>query len=237
MAFAKPHAASGRGGRISHPAIGAVLVLWLGVAVLSSWAGWLVTEPGQPPLALLTAVTLPVILFAGAYVSLEPFRRFVRTGDPGLLTTVQSWRILGGVFLVLLSFGLLPAAFALPAGLGDVAIGVTAPFIARTMEGQSRFRSRRLFVIWQLLGVLDLVVAVGVGATLRTFAPVAGGLANGELMVVMSQLPLSLIPAFAVPLFVILHVASLAQVRARVPASGEERRVCESEQVLSGAGG
>jgi hypothetical protein len=182
-------------------------------------------------------VTLPIILFAGAYMSFEPFRRFVRNGDPRLLTTFQSWRILGGVFLVLLSFGLMPAAFALPAGLGDVAIGVTAPFIARAMEGPSRFRFSRWFLIWQLFGVLDLVVAVGMGATLRAFPYVAGGSANGELMIVMSQLPLSLIPAFAVPLFVILHFASLAQVRARVPASGEERRDCESDQVLSGARG
>jgi hypothetical protein len=34
-------------------------------------------------------------------------------------------------------------------------------------------------------------------------------------MVVMSQLPLSLIPAFAVPLFVILHLASLSQLSVR----------------------
>jgi len=235
MAIAKLHAANGPGRRIFAPAIGAVLVLWLGVVVVSSWAGWFVTEAGQPPLALLTAVTLPVILFAAAYVSLEPFRRFVRNGDPRLLTTVQSWRILGGVFLVLLSFGLLPAAFALPAGLGDVAIGVTAPFIARAMEGPSRFRFSRLFVVWQFLGVLDLVVAVGVGASTRAFPQIAGGSANAELMVVMSQLPLSLIPAFAVPLFVILPFAVLAQLRARVPASGAERPVWESEQVLSGA--
>jgi hypothetical protein len=235
MAFGKLHVASGPGSGVSAQVIGVVLVLWLGVVDLSSWAGWFVTEAGQPPLALLTAVILPVNLFAGAYLSLEPFRRFVRNGDPPLLTTVQSWRILGGVFLVLLSFGLLPAAFALPAGLGDVAIGVTAPFIARALEGPNRFRFSRLFVVWQLLGVLDLVVAVGVGASTRAFPQIAGGSANAELMVVMSQLPLSLIPAFAVPLFVILHFASLAQLRARVPASVVERRVCEAETVLSGA--
>ena len=34
------------------------------------------------------------------------------------------------MFVVLYGFGILPGVFALPAGLGDMAIGATAPFIA-----------------------------------------------------------------------------------------------------------
>jgi len=192
--------------------MGAVLGLWFGVVAVASHAGSFVTEAGQPPLALLIAVTLPILLFAVAYLAFEPFRRFVREGDPVLLTNVQSWRILGGTFVVLLSFGLLPATFALPAGLGDMAIGITAPFIARLVG--TPFRWRPLFAVWQVLGILDLVVAVGTGAGTRAFPQLGGGPVNGELMIVMSQLPLSLIPTFAVPLFIILHLASLAQVRA-----------------------
>lgn len=125
---------------------------------------------------------------------------------------------------MLLSFGLLPAVFALPAGLGDVAIGITAPFVARAMAERGTVRVGRLFAVWQFLGILDLVIAVGIGATLRTFPDVTGYLANVERMVLMSELPLSLIPTFAVPLFVILHLASLAQVRAR------HRAVCDEQQ-------
>jgi hypothetical protein len=193
-------------------ALGAVLGLWFGVVALLSHAGLFVTEAAQPPLALLTAVILPIAMFAIAYLAFEPFRRFVREGNPVLLTNVQSWRILGGTFVVLLSFGLLPATFALPAGLGDMAIGITAPFIARLVG--TPFRWRPLFTVWQVLGILDLVVAVGTGAGTRAFPQLGGGSVNGELMIVMSQLPLSLIPTFAVPLFIILHLASLAQVRA-----------------------
>jgi hypothetical protein len=195
--------------------VGVILAVWLGAVVLLSATGQFFTEVGQPPLALLTAVLLPIGVFGLAYASSAAVRDFVRASDPAFLTTLQSWRILGGTFLVLFTFGMLPAAFALPAGLGDVAIGVTAPFIARAMVERGPARAGRLFVVWQLLGILDLVVAVGVGASLRTFPGLTEATANSGQMVTLSQLPLSLIPGFAVPLFVILHLASLAQYRAR----------------------
>jgi hypothetical protein len=60
-----------------------------------------------------------------------------------------------------------------------------------------------------LLGILDLVVAVGMGAL--------GSLLLGRDAVfpttIMSQMPLVLVPTFFVPLFVILHVIALLQVR------------------------
>src|SRR5262245_30573664 len=149
--------------------VGVLLAAWLGVVILLAATGQFVTDVGEPPLALLAAVLLPVAAFGIAYGSSAAVRDYVRAGDPLFLTTLQSWRILGGVFLVLLSFGMLPAAFALPAGWGDVAIGVTAPFVARAVAKWGWNRAGRLFVIWQLLGILDLVVAVGSGSSLRTF--------------------------------------------------------------------
>jgi hypothetical protein len=199
-----------------------VLGAWLAGAVALGGAQWFVTDVGQPPLGLLLAVTVPVLVFASAYGLSARFRGFVEAGEPEWLTTLQSWRILGGVFLVLLSFGLLPAAFALPAGIGDVAIGVTAPFIARALARQGPSRAGRLFAAWQGLGILDLVVAICVGASVRTFPQLTEGSANSELMLVMSQLPLSLVPTFAVPLFVILHLASLVQLRRLIREAREE---------------
>jgi len=109
---------------------------------------------------------------------------------------------------------LVPAVFALPAGLGDVAIGLTAPFVARAFANRGPRQAGRLFVIWQLLGILDLIVAVGTGGSLRAVPGVFSDWAGSEQMVAMGRLPLGLVPTFAVPLFVILHLASLAQLRA-----------------------
>src|SRR5213076_1090800 len=121
-------------------------------AALASAAGGFVTEAGNPPLPLLGAVTVPVLVFAAAYAFSARFRGYVRSGDPVLLTHLQSWRVLGGTFLVLMSFGLLPAAFALPAGWGDVAVGVTAPFVARALAAGAA-RHGRWVAGWQFLGL------------------------------------------------------------------------------------
>jgi hypothetical protein len=157
----------------------------------------------------------------------------VRAGDPEWLTILQSWRVLGGVFLVLLSFGLLPAAFALPAGLGDVAIGLTAPFIARAFANRGPRQAGRLFVVWQLLGILDLVVAVGTGGSLRAVPGLFTDWAGSEQMVAMGRLPLSLVPTFAVPLFVILHLASLAQLRAQLHGTANGLDASAPRQTLT----
>jgi hypothetical protein len=54
---------------------------------------------------------------------------------------------------------------------------------------------------------LDLVVAVGSGAASRLIEPQAVPTSP------MTLLPLSLIPTFAVPLMLILHVISIAQAK------------------------
>ena len=78
----------------------------------------------------------------------------------------------------------------------------------------------RSFAVWNLLGILDLVVAVSIGAintSLATGAP-------GEITVApMAQMPLVLIPAYLVPLFVMLHLAALFQAR-RPALSNHQRR-------------
>ena len=96
------------------------------------------------------------------------------------------------------------------AGLGDIAIGVTAPWVALALLRQPGFAISRVFVVWNLLGILDLVVAVSVGGLSSAFASGAPGeVTTGP----MAQLPLVLIPAYLVPLFLILHLAALFQAR------------------------
>jgi hypothetical protein len=129
-------------------------------------------------------------------------RQFALSLNPRTLTFLQSWRIAGYTFLVLYFTGLLPGIFALPAGWGDVAIGITAPFAAMYLATAQR---RGSFVAWQLLGIADLVTAVTLGATARLIDP--HGIQNS----LMAVLPLSLIPTFAVPLCLIFHIICIAQ--------------------------
>jgi hypothetical protein len=128
--------------------------------------------------------------------------------DLRLLSLAQSTRVIGLVFVILHHQGLLPGVFALPAGWGDFAVGITAPLVALYWK---RPFPRRTFIAWNVLGILDLVLAVILGA-LASATP-AGVLAGDVSTRLMGQLPLSLIPTFGVPLLLIFHLICLIRVR------------------------
>jgi len=156
------------------------------------------------PVALGLAVTIPIVAFVLWFATSAAFRQFALSLNPRTLTFVQSWRVAGFTFLVLYAAGILPGVFALPAGLGDIAIGATAPLVAIKL---GNFNHRRGFIFWQILGISDLVMAVTLGTIARLISP--DGVGTG----VMTVLPLSLIPTFAVPLLIMLHVLCIAQAR------------------------
>ena len=156
------------------------------------------------PVALGLAVTIPIVAFLLWFATSAAFRQFALSLNPRTLTFVQSWRVAGFTFLVLYAAGILPGVFALPAGGGDIAIGATAPLVAVKL---ANFNHRRGFIFWQILGISDLVMAVTLGTIARLISP--DGVGTG----VMTVLPLSLIPTFAVPLLIMLHVLCIAQAR------------------------
>jgi hypothetical protein len=192
------------------PFIVGVLALWFVVVFVLGAAGAFAQPPGSPPIPILIAATAPVVLFLGAYWGWPAFRAFVLRLDLALATAIQGWRAAGLGFLALYTHGVLPGAFAWPAGLGDIAIGVTAPWVALALVRRPGFAISRGFVVWNLLGILDLVVAVSVGGLISVLA---SGSAGEVTTAPMARLPLVLIPAYLVPLFVMLHLAALFQAR------------------------
>ena len=186
------------------------LAVWLAIALFAVLAGWLRAPAGQPPLAVAVAAGAPVLIFLGLYASSRALREFVLGLDPRLLAAMQGWRVLGGMFLVLYAFGLLPGLFAFPAGLGDVAIGVTAPWVTLALIRRPEFLASRTFIVWNLLGIFDFVVAVGTGVLASGVVP---AFAPGLTTAAMNAWPLAMIPGFLVPLFAILHLIAIFQAR------------------------
>ena len=185
----------------------AVLVVWFLLAVAGSLLGVFDSEP-RPPLPLGLAAVIPVALFAFCYLTSVRFRELVMSLDLRILTVAQTWRVGGIVFLILYQHGALPGVFAIPAGWGDIAIGITAPIVAWYWK---RPFPSKTFIVWNVLGSLDLVMAVSLGV-LASATPV-GVLAGDVTTRLMGQFPLSLIPTFFVPLLLILHLISLSRVR------------------------
>ena len=178
---------------------GILIACWFAFSLFASSQGVFQATPGGKPLPVLLAVVLPVALFFIALRVSAGLRQFAMNLDIRTLTVLQSWRTVGFGFLALYTYGILPGSFAFPAGLGDIAVGLTAPFVALSL---TRYRHRALFLWWQVFGIVDLVTAVSLGATGRFSHPEANPLAN---------LPLSLIPTFAVPLLLIIHIISISQ--------------------------
>jgi hypothetical protein len=127
------------------------------------------------------------------------------------LIEVHSWRIAGVGFLILAAVHHLPAVFALPAGIGDILIGISASRIAsRVRAGRPRAG-----IIWNILGLADLVMAIVLGVTA---APGALHLmATNPTTLAMSITPMVLVPTFMVPLSMWLHIISLRSLTAAPP--------------------
>ena len=199
---------SGRGG--VRLAVAIALTLWLLIVLSLGVAGAFVGPPGTPPLPIAVGVAGPLVLFFAWLWLSQAFREFVLSLDLRLIAGMQAWRWAGLGFLDLYAYKVLPGVFALPAGLGDMAIGVTAPWIILALARQPGFAARGAFIRWNILGILDLVIAVSIAAVSATFATGA----PGEISTApMATLPLLLIPAFFVPFFLMLHTAALMQSR------------------------
>src|SRR5262249_46326826 len=109
--------------------IAAILAVWFAGVLALAAAGAFAGSPTQPPLGIFLAVVLPPLLFALTYRASQRVRAFAHGIDLRWLTAIQAWRVIGAMFLVLYAFGLLPGLFAWPAGLGDAAEGLSAPFV------------------------------------------------------------------------------------------------------------
>jgi hypothetical protein len=195
-----------------------------------AWSAWIVTcailadrgafeqsaNQTRPWIGVAAGGSLVLLLLATAIPLVR--RAFATTRSLAALTWPQSIRVVGVVFLVAFAMGRLPAVFALPAGLGDLAVGIAAPFIARRLA-----RGDRSGAFWfNVLGLTDLVVAVSLGflAGLQPHRILAVSPSTVDL----GLLPLVLIPTAAVPLAAALHLASLPRLRRSESAAAEPAR-------------
>lgn len=190
--------------------VAAFFLAWLALILVLSAHGAFVAAPGAPPLALLLGLVIPLSLFVLGYRTIRPLREFILSADLRLIVGIQAWRWAGFGFLALYTYHILPGILAWPAGLGDMAIGVTAPLMLSALLRQPGFAASKRFVVWNFSGILDLAVAVSMGALVPLLAPNLYGAVSTSPM---AQLPLVLIPTYLVPTFLMLHFTALLQAR------------------------
>jgi hypothetical protein len=198
----------------------AVLLGWLAIALVLAGEGvYHVTANGIPTVQY--GLILPIIVGVALIWRSELVRRILDAVPQAWVVGVQFYRALGVVFLMLYAAGKFPGLFALPAGLGDVAVGLSAPIVALAYA-RNRHENEGAVRAWNILGILDLTVAVTMGflTSPSAIAPIAVHPTN-ELITMM---PMVMIAVYMVPLSIVLHIASLVKLHREESAAGKVAR-------------
>jgi hypothetical protein len=189
--------------------VSTLLVAWFFAALFLSWAGFFQEGPSRTPV-IQYGVLIPIVAGVILFWRWPALQRLIESVPQPWIVSVQVYRVLGLIFLVLYAAGRLPGAFALPAGSGDVIVGILAPVVAIAFARRSH-GSTGLLRAWNLFGIADLVVAVATG--FLTSPSQLQMLAFDRPNELISAFPLAMIPVFLVPLSVLLHLASLEKLR------------------------
>ena len=191
--------------RAARLAGGAAVVFggWFTASAVIAGRGWYHMRPGHGVPWLPVAVAG----FLGLLLALRRIPVVSRSlAAPGMVSRLElphSFRVVeGAAFLAAMALGHLPALFALPAGMGDIAAGIAAPLVAHKL---ARGTGRRAALRFNAFGMTDLVVALVLGA-LTAFQLINATPSAAPI----SELPLALIPTAAVPLLFALHITSVS---------------------------
>lgn len=196
------------------------IAAWLGVTLtLAIWIGTIWTLAvhgvfreniaGKVP-ALAIAIFLPMLIGIFVLTRSRAVASLLDATPASWLVGVQVYRIIGGVFLVYWIRGVIPTAFALPAGIGDIATGLLALPAAVWVASKSPI-GRKIGIRWNVFGLTDFAVAITMGVLT---SPGPGHLlALDHPNTLIGTFPTAMIPAFAVPFSTLLHVLSLRQLK------------------------
>lgn len=173
-----------------------VLAIWSG-AVLTAIVAGVFAGGGASQLLLAASQAIPIAAVAIGYRAWPRFRTYLLTLDLRLVLTAQLWRVIGIAFLFALAFDQLPAGFAVPAGVGDLATGIAALAVVLSLGNGSLTRGR--LYAFTALGVGDFLVANATGLSLEPSA--------------LTAWPLAIFPTIMIPFFAVLHLVAVLQSR------------------------
>jgi hypothetical protein len=207
---------------------------WMGLSMLLGWLGVFRGGPDQKVPLIAFGIVIPTIIGIWLIWRSATVREILCAVPQSSLVGVQCYRGVGAIFLILYGQKLLPSAFALLSGFGDVTVGLAALLVAAVYASGA---SSRVWAVaaWNVLGITDFVVAITVGF-LSVPDPLQK-LAFNDPAILIGAFPLVMIPIFAVPVSVFLHAGSLTKL-----SWGEEKKPLSASsgnwrQALSAAAG
>ena len=204
-------------------ASGVYLFGWLLLAFVLGGSGLFQATPSRAFPAVGLGIALLILTGAWVLYQSSELKTVLAAIPFPWLVGIQFYRVLGLNFLVLYALGRLPGEFALPAGWGDVAVGLAAPVVGYLLYKGYRW-SCLAALSWNVLGILDLVVAVAMGFLTSPGPFQTLALENPNMLI--TAFPLVLVPLYAVPLSILLHHAALNRLRVSSATSSREEFKC-----------
>jgi len=165
-------------------------------------------QPGVPPVTVALFLLVPITGFTLAYVFSNQVRHVIDQIPLWLITIAHVWRFVGLGFVIGAVMHVLPKQFGYPEGWGDVAAALFClPLAFAIRKGGHSPGLRRAFIAWNIFGLIDLLSAISLGIL---YSPSSFGVLRTDISTgLMTQFPVSLIPTFFLPLFILFHMLAL----------------------------
>ncbi|MEM1336398.1 MAG: hypothetical protein AAF634_04715 [Bacteroidota bacterium] len=163
----------------------------------------LFAQPGLPPrIMVLSAIPL-LLVYIIIVLQLPLTKKILRQLDLSDLVRIHIFRLIGGFFLLMGWYGVVPKTFSLAAGLGDITIALTSIWVSATLVKRKPYRFT-VTLLWNTLGLLDILMTSFM-AFWFTKQAMDG---NGTGVQVLTEFPFCFIPAFAPATIIFLHLCT-----------------------------
>jgi hypothetical protein len=168
------------------------LTVWFFAAFALSAMGYV--RGAYPPMIVASLTVVCGI----ALLSAESFQKVAAHGSIRRMVAFHLVRILAGAaFLVEAAADTLPRSVAIGAGVGDIAIGLLAIPVLLYAFPIDTSRKRRVVLAWNSVALADILLVLVAGAATLGDRP--------DALSRMTELPMSLLPTFIVPLVLVTH--------------------------------
>jgi FtsH-binding integral membrane protein len=183
--------------------VAAIVVVWFLLAAAFAAQGLLMSLQPPAPQAMIAGLAFVAWL---ATRRIGWLRTWSDTVDPRALVLPHLFRAVAAAgFLQAVSRRELPAGFGLPAAWGDFAVAALAALLLSAGAIRTRHHARA-WQLWNVLGLIDLVLVVANAARFWVAHPAA--------MSPMLRLPLALLPSFLVPIVFVTHALLIGRLSA-----------------------
>ena len=154
-----------------------------------------------PPKILLFSTFPYAIFLFGIVDKLSITKQVFEKSSINDLISLHIFRLIGITFIILALYDSLPKTFAFIAGFGDVITAITSIFVVKAIKKNKSYAKNVIFV-WNTFGLIDIIITA-VLANVLTKISIDTGIMGVDTL---AKFPFSLIPAFAPPTIIFLHV-------------------------------